>query len=314
MTQPPSSVHPHAGRRRFLAGVASASLAAALPTSRAVAQSPVLSKPIPSSGETIPAVGLGTWRSFDVGSDPQGRQACVDVVRAFFDAGGKVIDSSPMYGSSQAVLGYALQQVPHEGRLFSADKVWVSGREQGLAQIRESAADWGVQRFDLLQVHNLLDWQTQLESLQEMKAQGRVRYVGITTYGGLRHDAFERIMRDHPLDFIQITYNIVDRAAEQRLLPLAREKGIAVLANRPFGQGGLLGRLAGHPLPDWAGDIQAGSWAQLVLKYIVSHPDITCAIPATSKARHARENVESARGPMPDAAFRDRMAGYVAAL
>lgn len=271
-----------------------------------------LTKAIPSSGEQLPLVGLGTWITFNVGRDPQGRQQATDVMRAFFAAGGRLIDSSPMYGSAQAVVGEGLQQLGLPKVLFAADKVWTSSA--GGAQVEQSRQLWRVPRFDLLQVHNLLAWEEQLPLLQAMKQAGRVRYVGITTSEGRRHREFEQVMRTHPLDFVQLTYNPVDREAEQRLLPLARERGIAVLANRPFRQGELLERLARRPLPAFAAEIGCRSWAQLVLKHIVSHPAITCAIPATSRVDHVRENLAAAAGPMPDAALRRRIESHIGQL
>ena len=268
-----------------------------------------LTKAIPSSGEQLPVVGLGTWITFNVGKDPQGRQQATNVMRAFFAAGGRLIDSSPMYGSAQPVVGEGLQELGMPKALFAADKVWTAS--DGAAQIEQSRQRWRVPRFDLLQVHNLLAWEEQLPVLQEMKRAGRVRYVGITTSEGRRHRDFEQVMRDHPLDFIQLTYNPVDREAEQRLLPLARERRIAVLANRPFRQGELLDRLARQPLPAFAAEIGCRSWAQLVLKHIVSQPAITCAIPATSRVDHVRENLAAASAPMPDAALRRRIESHI---
>jgi diketogulonate reductase-like aldo/keto reductase len=265
-----------------------------------------LSRPIPSSGEQIPLVGLGTWITFNVGSDPAGRRQSTDVLRAFFAGGGRVIDSSPMYGSSQDVLGEGLQALGMPGQLFAADKVWTSGN--GAQQVEASRRHWRVPRFDLLQVHNLLAWQEQLALLQRMKQAGQARYVGITTSEGRRHRDFEQIMRSHPLDFIQLTYNPLDREAEQRLLPLARERAIAVLANRPFREGALLRQLQRHRLPGWAADIGCSTWAQVCLKFIVSHPAVTCAIPATTSVAHVRENLAAGTGPMPDEALRRRIA------
>jgi diketogulonate reductase-like aldo/keto reductase len=276
-------------------------------------QSPVITRrPIPSSGERLPVVGLGTWITFNVGRDAGARRECAEVMRQFFEAGGRMIDSSPMYGSSQDVVGDALAQLHARDRVFAADKVWTSA--DGAAQAEASRKLWQVVRFDLLQVHNLLAWQTQLPLIESMKAQGRVRYAGITTSEGRRHDEMERIMRSHALDFIQLTYNPVDREAEQRILPIARERGIAVIANRPFQQGALLRRLAREPLPGWASEIGCRSWAQLVLKFIVSHPAITCAIPATSRVDHVRENLAAATGALPDDAMRRRIGDAVAKL
>ncbi|HYD76327.1 aldo/keto reductase [Ramlibacter sp.] len=285
----------------------------ALPALPVLAQTPApLTKAIPSSGEQLPVVGLGTWITFNVGKDPQGRQQATEVMRAFFAAGGRLIDSSPMYGSAQPVVGDGLQKLGMPKALFAADKVWTSS--DGAAQVEQSRQLWRVPRFDLLQVHNLLAWEQQLPMLQAMKQAGRVRYVGITTSEGRRHRDFEQVMRTHPLDFVQLTYNPVDREAEQRLLPLARERGIAVLANRPFRQGELVDRLARHPLPAFAAEIGCRSWAQLVLKHIVSHPAITCAIPATSRVDHVRENLAAASGPMPDAALRRRIESHIGQL
>ena len=276
---------------------------------QSAAPAPPLSKAIASSGEEIPVVGLGSWITFNVGNDPAARANCAEVMRNFFAAGGRLIDSSPMYGSSQGVIGEGLQKLGLARQLFSADKVWTSSG--GAAQIEASRQLWRVPRFDLLQVHNLVAWQEQLPLLQAMKAAGRLRYVGITTSEGRRHRDMEQIMRNHRIDFIQLTYNPADREAEQRLLPLARERGIAVLANRPFREGDLLRQLQRHALPAWAGEIDCASWAQLVLKFIVSHPAVTCAIPATSQVAHVRENIAAARGRMPDEAMRQRIAAQI---
>ena len=269
-------------------------------------------KPIPSSGEEIPVIGLGSWITFNVGNDPSARAQCAEVMRNFFDAGGRLIDSSPMYGSSQGVIGEGLQKLGSPRQLFSAEKVWTSSN--GAAQIEASRQLWRVPRFDLVQVHNLLAWQEQLPLLQSMKAAGRLRYVGITTSEGRRHRDIEQIMRGQRIDFLQLTYNPLDREAEQRLLPLARERGIAVLVNRPFRQGELLRQLQRHALPAWAAEIGCTGWPQLVLKFIVSHPAVTCAIPATSQVAHVRENMAAAAGRMPDEAMRQRIALHIAKL
>ena len=281
--------------------------AAALAQNNAAARP--LTKPIPSSNEQIPLVGLGSWITFNVGNDRPAREQCAAVMRNFFAAGGRLIDSSPMYGSSQGVIGEGLQKLAAQRQVFSADKVWTSSK--GAQQIEASRQFWRVARFDLLQVHNLLAWQEQLPLLQEMKAAGRLRYVGITTSEGRRHRDMEQIMRSHRIDFVQLTYNLLDREAEQRLLPLAQERGIAVIANRPFREGALLRELQRRPVPAWAAEIGCASWAQIALKFIVSHPALTCAIPATSNVAHVRENMAAASGPLPDEAFRRRMAADV---
>jgi len=233
-------------------------------------------------------------------------------MRNFFGAGGRLIDSSPMYGSSQGVIGEALQKLAAQANVFAADKVWTSS--DGAAQIEASRRLWRVPGFDLLQVHNLLAWRQQLPLLLATKREGRLAYVGITTSEGRRHGEMEDIMRAHRIDFIQITYNLIDREAEQRLLPLARERGIAVLANRPFRQGALLRQLQRHPLPPWAREIGCASWAQFALKFVVSHPAITCAIPATRNVAHVLENMAAASQPLPDEAMRQRMASHVEKL
>lgn len=302
-----------ATRRAVLYGVMAG---AALMTPRRIlaqsAETPV--RRIPSTGEAIPPVGLGTWITFNVGDDSELRAECAAVMQAFFEMGGRMIDSSPMYGSSQAVVGDGLRKLGHPPTLFAADKVWISSGTRGLSQIEESRRLWDVPRFDLLQVHNLLSWEEHLKTLFLMKAAGQLRYVGITTSEGRRHDLFEEIMRRQPLDFVQLSYNIVDREVEERILPLATDRGMGVIVNRPFQQGVLLRRLSGHPLPSWAADIGASSWAQFVLKFIISHPAVTVAIPATSQVAHVRENMAAMTGRMPDTAMRRRMADHVRAL
>jgi diketogulonate reductase-like aldo/keto reductase len=301
-------------RRSLLCSLAGASIAVtAWPVTGAAQPGSILTRPIPSTGEALPLVGLGTWITFNVGRDIEARDSCAAVMRAFFEAGGRLIDSSPMYGSSQEVIGYGLQKLGHLSRLFSADKVWTSSASAGRSQVEESRRHWKVPRFDLLQVHNLLSWEAHLKTLLDMKAAGEVRYVGITTSEGRRHREFERIMRQHPLDFVQVTYNILDRDVEERILPLAAERGIGVIVNRPFRQGALIDRLQRHPLPVWATEIDARSWAQFILKFILSHQAVTCAIPATTRVDHVRENMAAA-GQMPDPAMRARMIAYVEGL
>jgi diketogulonate reductase-like aldo/keto reductase len=301
-------------RRRLIGTIAAGAAAVLLRPLSSLAQAALLTRPIPSSGERLPVVGLGTWITFNVGDDPELRDECTQVMRAFFAAGGRLIDSSPMYGSSQPVIGHGLTRLGRPAALFSADKVWTSSGSAGSEQIEESRAHWGVRRFDLLQVHNLLAWESHLPTLLRMKAQGTVRYVGITTSEGRRHREFEQIMASEPLDFVQVTYNILDREVEQRILPLAQERKIAVIANRPFRQGDLIREVERHQLPAWSREIGAANWAQFLLKFIVSHPAITCAIPATSQVAHLRENMGAAVGPLPDPAMRRRMIGYVEGL
>lgn len=311
MMMPPETTF---SRRTLLGALAASAAAAVLRPLSVLAQTSPITKPIASTGERIPVVGLGSWITFNVGDDVELRDECTAVMGAFFAAGGRMIDSSPMYGSSQAVIGYALDRLRRPAALFSADKVWTSSAPGGREQIEQSREYWGVRQFDLLQVHNLLSWENHLPTLIAMKAEHRVRYVGITTSEGRRHDEIEKIMASRPIDFVQLTYNIVDREAEGRLLPLAQDRGIAVIANRPFQQGALIQSLGRHPLPSWAGEIGATNWAQFILKFIVSHPAVTCAIPATGQVAHVKENMAAASGSLPDAATRGRMSSYVAAL
>jgi diketogulonate reductase-like aldo/keto reductase len=301
------------GRRRLLASLAALAGASAWPPIGG-AEQPVAGRVIPSTGETIPPIGLGSWITFNVGDDRVARDACAEVIRAFFAGGGRLIDSSPMYGSSQSVIGYGLRKLGMPAQLFSADKVWIAPGSRGSAQIEASRRNWTVPRFDLLQVHNLLAWEEHLPALFAMKAAGALRYVGITTSEGRRHRDVEAIMRSQPIDFVQVTYNVVDREVEQRILPLARERGIGVIVNRPFRQGALIDAVGRRPLPAWSTEIRCASWAQLLLKFIVSHPAVTCAIPATTSAAHARENLAAAQGPMPDEAMRRQISADVEKL
>jgi diketogulonate reductase-like aldo/keto reductase len=303
---------PHAmspSRRSVLGGLAASAL---YPASGWTQAAPPLTRPVPSTGEALPVVGLGSWITFNVGNDPEARAACAEVMGAFFAAGGRMIDSSPMYGSSQPVIGEGLAKLGRPPALFAAEKVWISGASRGPAQIDASRRHWGVERFDLMQVHNLLSWEEHLPVLQRMKAEGRLRYVGVTTSEGRRHAEIERVMRAQPIDFVQATYNPVDREIEARILPLARERGIAVIVNRPFQEGALTRRLARRPLPGFAAELGCVSWAQLILKFIAAHPAVTCAIPATSRVDHVRENMAAARGPLPDEPLRQRIVAEIA--
>jgi len=303
------------GRRKFLRILAATGAAGLLwPWIGAVRATALITRSIPSSGEAIPVIGLGTWIEFNVGKDPAARDSRAEVMRHFFQNGGTVIDSSPMYGSSQNVVGYGLQKLGKVSRVFSADKVWTPFLADGKAQIEESRRHWNVPRFDLMQVHNLVDWQDHLPLLYDMKAAGAIRYVGITTSEGRRHEEFEKIMRRQPLDFIQVSYNIRNRAVEKRILPLAEDRGMAVIANRPFQQSALIDWAQRHRLPEWAGEIDCANWAQFLLKFIVSHPAVTCAIPATSRVDHVLENMGAATGRLPDEAMRRRMIAYIEQL
>jgi diketogulonate reductase-like aldo/keto reductase len=267
-----------------------------------------LTRPVPASGERIPVVGLGTWLTFDVGGDDSpARRARGDVLRAFLAAGGRLVDSSPMYGSSEAVVGAENARAPAKN-LFSATKVWTVGGVAGRRQMENSRALWRLPRLDLMQVHNLLDWQAHWPTLKAWKSEGRFRYIGMTTSHGRRHDELAAILRRERLDFVQVTYNLEDRSAEELLLPLAADRGAAVSVNRPFDGGAMFGARTAKPLPGWAKEIGCASWAETFLKWIVSHPAVTCAIPATTRVDHVRENVRALSGPLPDAAMRKRIA------
>jgi len=300
-------------RRQLIGSLAIASLNALVPQFVRAQDAP-LTKKIPSSGEALPMVGLGSWITFNVGDDPVARDSSAEVMQAFFDAGGRMIDSSPMYGSAQEVIGYCLRKTGNAANVFATDKVWIANGDEGPDQIERSRALWGVDRFDLLQVHNLMAWEAHLDTLNAMKDDGKLRYVGITTSHGRRHEELESIMRKHDLDFVQLTYNIADREVEDRLLPLAQERGIAVIANRPFRRKELIYRFEEEKLPEWADEIGAASWAQFLLKFVISHPAITCAIPATTRVDHVRENLETARAALPDEKMRQRMVAYIREL
>jgi aryl-alcohol dehydrogenase-like predicted oxidoreductase len=297
-------------RRGFLGLLAGVATGSALRASPVAGPVPIRRR-IRSSGEQIPVIGMGSWITFNVGADEHKRAVRAEVLRAFFDHGGTLIDSSPMYGSSEEVIGHCLARTGRREAAFAATKVWTRGRDYGIAQMSESEQLWGVDRIGLMQIHNLLDWQVHLKTLRDWKAEGRVRYLGITTSHGRRHDLFERVMSEEPLDFVQFTYNIVDREAEQRLLPLAAERGIAVIVNRPFRGGELFTRVAGRPLPAWAPDIDCENWAQFFLRFICSHSAVTCVIPATSRVDHMTENMGALSGRLPDAATRERMVRYL---
>lgn len=278
------------------------------------APGPVERREIPSSGQAIPIVGLGTWQAFDVtaadGADwAQAREA----LRSFVQAGGTVVDSSPMYGPAEAAVGTLSTELGVNDKLFVATKVWTEGRAAGIAQMEESFAKLRRKAIDLMQVHNVLDVETHLATLADWKAAGRVRHVGVTHYTEGSYDAVERVLTAHRLDVLQINYSAAERESERRLLPLARERGVAVIANRPFAGGDVFRRLRSQPLPDWAAEIGAASWAQVLLKFVLSHPALTCAIPGTRNPKYVLDNLAAGSGPMPDAQMRERIAQAVAA-
>ena len=266
---------------------------------------------IPSSGEMLPVVGVGTWRTFDVGGKPEDRAPLAEVLRRLFEAGGSVIDTSPMYGAAEAVVGNLLATANARAKAFIATKVWTSGRDSGIAQMRNSMRLLKTDRIDLMQIHNLVDWRAHLPTLRAWKAEGRIRYLGITHYTQSAHDELESVMRAEKWDFVQINYALDDRAVERKILPLATERGIAVIVNQPFGGGGLLRKLADRKLPDWSGEIGATSWAQILLKFVLAHPAITCVIPGTGKPEHMTDNLQAGLGVYPDAALLKKMVAEI---
>ncbi len=302
-------------RRQFLKTSGIASLMYSLaPGLAGATESPVIKKVIPSSGERMSVIGLGTSRTFDVDSDHAAASPLLQVMQAFFDNDGQLIDSSPMYGSAEAVTGALLKQVNNKQNLFTATKVWTNGKRAGIEQMERSRQRLGVEQIDLMQIHNLVDWPTHIDTLIDWKAEGRIRYIGITTSHGRSHDELEEILQRLPLDFVQFSYNILNRVAEQRLLPIAREKGIATLINRPYQRGSLFRQVKGQPLPTWAADFDCASWGQFFLKFIAAHPAVTCIIPATSKLKHMVDNMAAGYGRLPDAATRQRMIRLIESL
>ena len=289
-------------KRRQVVKLGAGLLAArAMPLHSAISKGadlPLITRAIPSSGEPIPVIGMGTSRTFDTPNDPQALAQLTEVMQAFFSAGGTVIDSSPMYGNAEARVGPPV---------FAATKVWTTGKDEGIRQMQDSAERMAVEPLDLIAVHNLQDWRTHLATLKDWKEQGKVRYIGITTSHGRDHEAFLQVMKEEPLDFVQFSYNIEDRVAEERLLPLAQDRGIATMINRPFQRGSLFARTRGKELPAWAADLHCTSWGQFFLKFILAHPAVTNIIPATSKLHHMEDNMMANVGAVPDAAQREEM-------
>ena len=273
-----------------------------------------LRRPIPKTGEMLHAVGLGTWQTFDVGGDADGRAAAREVLARFVKAGGQMVDSSPMYGSSESVVGDLAAGLGVEQSLFLATKVWTSGREAGIRQMEESMRRMRAKHMDLMQVHNLTDVKTQLKTLREWKEQGRIRYLGVTHYQEGAYAELERLIKSEQLDFAQFNYNVVTTAAEARLLPVCAEYRTAVIVNRPFEEGELFRKVKGRDLPEWAREFDGNSWARFFLKFILSHPAVTCAIPATRNPDYLVDNMGAALGRLPDAAMRRRMVRHMRSL
>ena len=300
-----------------LIGASGAGLLLPLATSRAQTKaesSAMLTRAIPSSGEKLPVIGLGTWQAFDVDLTSDNRKQLGDVLSLFVKLGGRVIDTSPMYGRAEEVIGELTTALGLQDKIFLATKVWTRGKENGIKSMERSLALLRAKRIDLMQVHNLVDVQTQLTTLRDSKAQGRIRYLGITHYEAGAFAEVEKILRSEKLDFVQINYSLMEREAERHLLPLAQERGVAVIVNRPFGGGDLFSRTRSKPLPDWAREVGCHSWAQFFLKWIVANPAVTCTIPATDKPHHLEDNMQGGIGALPDAKMRQRMVELVSSL
>ena len=300
---------PMPSRRKILKLIAGVPAMALIPPASA-ADAP-LRRAIPKTGELLHALGLGTWQTFDVGGDAAGRGAAREVLSRFVAAGGQVVDSSPMYASSESVVGDLAADLGVEASLFLATKVWTSGREAGIRQMEESMRRMRAKRIDLMQVHNLTDVHTQLKTLREWKQQGRIRYLGITHYHEGAYAELERLIKSEKLDFAQFNYNVVTTAAEARLLPVCAEYQTAVIVNRPFEEGALFRLVKGKALPAWAAEFDCNSWARFFLKFILSHPAVTCAIPATRNPDYLVDNMGAAIGRLPDAAMRKRMVQHM---
>jgi len=300
--------------QRRLALQAAAALLLTMPEVRAAAPAGLITRPIPRSGERLPAIGLGTYQAFDIPRDRLAESELQAVLRRFIDLGGKVIDSSPMYGHAEAAVGALATTLKAHKSLFLATKVWTSGRAEGIRQMEESARLMQTKTIDLMQVHNLLDLKTHLPVLRDWKKSGRIRYLGITHYTAGSHTELERLVRSGDFDFVQFNYSLDEPEAETRLLPACADSGTATLINRPFSQANLFSRVKGKALPPWCADIDCASWGQFFLKWIISHPAVTSAIPGTRYVRHIEDNMAACTGRLPDAAMRKRMSSYFSAL
>lgn len=274
----------------------------------------IITRPIPRSGEALPVVGLGTWQTFDVGPNAPERAELKEVLRRLVELGARVVDSSPMYGAAERVVGDLAADLGLHSKLFIATKVWTSGREAGIRQMENSFRLLRTERIDLVQVHNLLDLATHTKTLREWKKAGRIRYLGITHYHEGAHRDLERLVKTRDYDFVQFNYSMSEREAEDRLLPACADSGTAVLINRPFAQASLFGRVKGKPLPQWAAEFDCTSWAQFFLKYLLGHPAVTCVIPGTRRTTHLEDNLKSGIGRLPDAALRKRMVEHLERL
>lgn len=293
-------------RRRCLYSLSTLGLLPFLPLSM-IQQQSIIKRRIPSSEESLPVVGLGTWQTFDAGSNEKEREPLKEVLRTLTEKGGSVVDSSPMYGSSEKVVGDLSTELGLNNKLFIATKVWTRGKDDGIRQMNNSFALLKRKRIDLMQIHNLVDWQTHLKTLRTWKEEGKIRYIGITHYTESAFGTIEKILKSTPLDFLQINYSLLSRSAEDRLFSLAQEKKVAVIINQPFESGSLFSRAKGQTLPEWAKEFDCNSWGQFFLKFIISHPAVTCVIPGTSKPHHMVDNMGAAFGKLPTAAHRAKM-------
>jgi len=298
-------------RRRLLSLAAGCAVLATMKKKAFAQSSTILKRPIPRSGEPLPVVGVGTWQTFDVGAEAPERAELKEVLRLLVEGGGSVVDSSPMYGEAERVVGDLAAELRLRDKLFFATKVWTNGRDAGIRQMEISFRLMRTRRMDLMQVHNLEDVAVHAKTLREWKDAGRIRYLGITHYHSGAYSELERLVKSREWDFAQFNYSMAEREAEARLLPACAEAGVAVIANRPFSQGMLFPRVKGKALPAWAAEFDCASWAQFFLKYILSHPAVTCAIPGTSRVAHLRDNLEAGMGRLPDAKTRRRMAEYL---
>jgi len=298
-------------RRDWLKLAAALTLGGAMPVAGAAGRT---QRPIPKTGEAIPAVGLGTWQAFDVAGDATGTAQAREALKALLELGGRLIDSSPMYGSAESVCGQLAEELAVKSKLFVATKVWTSGKQAGIRQMEDSMRKLRVERLDLMQVHNLADADTHLATLREWKKAGRVRYIGVTHYNAGAHADLERYIKPGDIDFVQVNYSLAEPEADRSLLAAAASSRTAVIVNRPFAEGAMFGRVKGKPLPEWAKEIGCASWAQFFLKWILAHPAVTCVIPGTRNARHVADNLGAASGPLPDEATRRRMAAHFSSL
>ncbi len=307
--------YPRMSRRNFITSLATLLAVTWLaPLKLRAADKILIRKIIPATGEALPVIGMGTSRTFDIGTDESALTGLIEVIQKFFAEGGRLIDSSPMYGSAEQVIGTLLNRGNIKEQLFSATKVWTDGEHAGVRQMEDSLRKWDIPSFDLMQIHNLRDWKIHLKTLRTWKEEGKIRYIGITTSHGQSHRELEEILRNEPFDFVQFSYNIENRNAEERLFPLAAERGIATLINRPYQRGSLFRKVKGKPLPEWAAECDCSSWGQFFLKFNASHPAVTCVIPATTKVHHMEDNMAAGFGRLPDTVMRQRMANYFESL